>query len=216
MCSVSRRCVMRVYNVTPMVRMGVFLLSTVLTIQTKDYLANILGMCLSLDTSLPTLPLYTFLFFLLFSPLLSSLLLFYILFPSSPSSPPSDLHISQGASGSLEGEMMVCWGCKTRQWNGYTCSCDIDDIGTVQCVSPSTTSPTHTHICQLLSFLSPLLPLHFPGTYTFINPTHPLLPLSYSQCMHVLTACLLTSPPLSWHNQSTPPPPPPHTLSNWN
>ena len=208
MYSVSRQCVMRVYsrdNVTPMVRMGAFLLSAVLTIQTKDYLANILGMCLSLDTSLTnSTSLYLFLFFLLFSPLLSSLLLSYILFPSSPSSPPSDLPISQGTGGSLEGEMMVCWGCKTRQWtHAAVILMTLELFNVCHLQRPL----LHTHICQLLSFLSPLLPLHFPGAYTFINPTHPLLSLSSSQCMHVLTACLLTSPPLSWHDQSIPPPP---------
>ena len=84
---------------------------------------------------------------------------------------------------------------KVEEEEGWIRSCDIDDVGTVQCTSCSITSPTHTH---LSAPLLPLLLLHFPGTYTFINLTLPLFPHSLSQC--VLTTCLLTSLPPSRHS----------------
>ena len=210
MYSVSRQCVMRVYssdNVTPMVRMGAFLLSTVRTHPNKrlssKYFKNVPQSRYITDQLYLFTPFYSFSSFLLFY--LPSFFLIFS-FPPHPHPLPQTFPSPKVLVVAWRGR----WWCAevAKQGSGMDTHAAVILMTLVLFNVCHLQQPLlHTHICQLLSFLSALLPLHFPATYTFINLTHPLLSLSSSQCMHVLTACLLTSPPLSWHDQSIPPPP---------
>ena len=212
MYSVSRQCVMRVYssdNVTPMVRMGAFLLSTVRTHPNKrlssKYFKNVPQSRYITDQLYLFTPFYSFSSFLLFY--LPSFFLIFS-FPPHPHPLPQTFPSPKVLVVAWRGR----WWCAevAKQGSGMDTHAAVILMTLVLFNVCHLQRPLlHTHICQLLSFLSALLPLHFPATYTFINLTHPLDPFSLIFPMHACFNCMfvnLSSTFLTWSVNSTPSP----------